>query len=497
MPHQLPLPVLSPDGKILATGDSEGRVSVWLLATGERLWELPTARDKVQALAFGNNPFSRQSEAGPAACLQLAVGSKGGRVTVWDLGRQEMRSICRGLSHYCFALAFSPDGTLLAGGAKLWDAATGEVLLHGIGGGRENAIAFSPDGRILATGGPAGFGEPGAVYVWRLGTERGILTLRGMDMAVSLVAFSPDGKLVAGLSDDWQVAIWQCETGVLVRVLDAPRGYWSDNAGLAFNHDGTQFACLTGTEAKLWDLRSGEEMRSWSMRAGSIDKLTFDPAGSLIAARIERRNGEGLPTSQTKDIVCRVRNLSVKEWRAPLVEVDDFPANVIDIALAPDGSYVVVEGNSGPDGKERAIKSFNTTNGRVLWPVTLSKTRDFACLRLDVTGRFLSYAPTDNYYPRTLVTMPLGQIVSNSETAGVLGPGAKLLAGVTRGLALFRRGSQRPLVTLGIDSLSARNDSVSFDSTGNRLAWGNTDGTVTLCDLEEVRRRLAELDMGW
>ena len=50
-------------------------------------------------------------------------------------------------------------------------------------------------------------------------------------------------------------------------------------------------------------------------------------------------------------------------------------------------------------------------------------------------------------------------------------------------------------VTLGIDGGSAVNP--QFDRAGNQLAWGNTDGTVTVCDLKEIRERLGSVGLAW
>jgi hypothetical protein len=36
-----------------------------------------------------------------------------------------------------------------------------------------------------------------------------------------------------------------------------------------------------------------------------------------------------------------------------------------------------------------------------------------------------------------------------------------------------------------------------FSADGRFIAWGNTDGMVSVCDLIEVQRRLAEVRMGW
>jgi len=64
------------------------------------------------------------------------------------------------------------------------------------------------------------------------------------------------------------------------------------------------------------------------------------------------------------------------------------------------------------------------------------------------------------------------------------------------GFSLYRAGEPNPLVTLGIDMLSVE-ESATFSGDGTRLAWGNQDGTVTVCDLPEIQRRLAALGFGW
>jgi hypothetical protein len=38
---------------------------------------------------------------------------------------------------------------------------------------------------------------------------------------------------------------------------------------------------------------------------------------------------------------------------------------------------------------------------------------------------------------------------------------------------------------------------ISFSPDGREVAWGNREGSVSVCDLDEVQRRLAEVDLGW
>src|SRR5439155_365277 len=103
----------------------------------------------------------------------------------------------------------------------------GEVL-----GNFQVGLAFSPDGRRLATSSFGAFGWSGQVAVWNLIDGRGIRTLRGLVGQVEKPICSPDGRLVAALSQDWQVAIWDRATGQLRHRLDVPQGVVADNAGL-------------------------------------------------------------------------------------------------------------------------------------------------------------------------------------------------------------------------------------------------------------------------
>src|SRR5262249_9095911 len=147
---------------LVAGGDDRGQIVVRDLATGRPVAELNAGRYRVNVLAFGRNPHIGHDGPDPLpACRRwrLAARDAGAQVRVWDLGPAvplERTIFRQGLSYQVFALAFSPDGSLLAStsrdGASLADPVTGQRLLTVRTGSYPFALAFATDGRRLAVG---------------------------------------------------------------------------------------------------------------------------------------------------------------------------------------------------------------------------------------------------------------------------------------------------------------------------------------------------------
>ncbi|MGW5052971.1 caspase, EACC1-associated type [Actinokineospora sp. NPDC004072] len=170
-------------------------------AAGYRVWEAGTGADilvagrsssaALQAIAF--SPDGRwMAKAGTGVELTEIAGRRtaprwGGRVA---------------------GLAFSPDSTLLAaagdGGVLLWPVAhpSGDELSGLLGD--ERAVAFSPDGALLAVG-----SADGAIRVWEVPGWKPAGVLDGHVGAVSRVAFDLSGNLVSAADGDSRVLVWR------------------------------------------------------------------------------------------------------------------------------------------------------------------------------------------------------------------------------------------------------------------------------------------------
>ena len=211
----------SADGRRLAVAGEGGGVGVWDVESGERLGALLRAPRghrgpetvnprTVNALAFGQGDL-------------LAAAEVGGAVRIWDLGRRELLRPPLHLPASVLGLAFSPDGSRLAipfgadfgegpNGVEILDVGSGERVARLSTDGEVRSVAFSPDGSLLAGGAVDGGALLWATDGWRrVGRPLARRNASAGDLeAVSTlhVEFSPDGHTLATSESDHSVALW-------------------------------------------------------------------------------------------------------------------------------------------------------------------------------------------------------------------------------------------------------------------------------------------------
>jgi polar amino acid transport system permease protein len=166
-------------------------------------------------------------------------------------------------------VAYTPDGGTLVsvsqdGQVLLWDVASGQVKQRfSVGSGSLNGASLTPDCNWLAT-----IGQDGVVRVLNVVTGQAVQSIGPGQGTKLVVAISSDGTRVAA-GDGNNIQVWDAQTGQTIKML---QGYWDDPAtqqtwmghtkavtAVAFSPDGTLLASGSAdTTIIFWDLASGK-----------------------------------------------------------------------------------------------------------------------------------------------------------------------------------------------------------------------------------------------
>jgi WD40 repeat protein len=151
--------------------------------------------------------------------------------------------------------------------------------------GKIKALAFSPDGRILASG-----GEDRIVRLWDAQTGSLVHALAGHAKRVGVVAFTPDGKLLVSASDDQTMKIWNVATRSLVRSIQVTAEGIDGLSSIAFSPDGQRMVSTLGAMVDLWNVSDWSRLGSFTTsESHTSGYVTYCCGSTAQAARFDAR----------------------------------------------------------------------------------------------------------------------------------------------------------------------------------------------------------------
>ena len=177
---------------------------------------------------------------------------------------------------------------------------------------RASAVAFSPDGRRLA-GASATREEPGRVGIWEVGTGRRQASLCNQDVAA--LRWTPDGRGVLLVLNDGSLVLWRVggEAEAATTLVSAPGVEQVEDVEL--RPDGEELAMAAGDKGLLrFDLDLVAAQPSARLRSSpaaqpdAIASVAYSPDGRLLAVGGSRRTVALIDTA-TGQRVCETKPL--------------------------------------------------------------------------------------------------------------------------------------------------------------------------------------------
>jgi WD40 repeat protein len=300
----------SEDGSLLACLSRGGTINVYEAQNWNQTHTIEEFKDAIDVIAW--------SPKGD----YLASSSRAGYVNIWQPGTGAMIHSIRSNTPFTFDLDWSQDGELLASGSiegpQIWRARSGD-LVHSRGETRPGstfAVAFSPDGSLLAasnnqklelldslswrsiaqleghTGNitctafsrngellASGGENEGAVFLWDTQTCELRLRLQGRSHQIDCLAFSRNGEMLATAAEN-SIDIWDTQSWSAVTTIQHP----APILGIDFSPGDGLIAVASGTQVTTYETFYWQARNVFSGHSRQVNSVLFSPQGDLLAS---------------------------------------------------------------------------------------------------------------------------------------------------------------------------------------------------------------------
>jgi WD40 repeat protein len=470
--------VFSPDGNRVVIGGDYGELLILNWQTGTVLPIQTQTSDGITALAF--SPTDELIAAG--------FGYTSETIRLWDARSGEARGQLIDHAKVVRALAFSPDGRLLAAPCdgqtiRVWSVADQAELrcLRAYHGGVED-LAFLPDGRTLVSRGNDGvrfwditassrvpgytnfaisYGFPDQARVAAQGFARGAL-----DPEVVCrygLTFTPDGQSFLAPDKDGFIDVWNIQP---VQRTERLPLLGSNNWDVALSPDGRWLAAGdTAGQVNIWDWKARRSVTNFALSFEWFGRLRFSRSGRFLLA----------------NVVAHDHRVSQKIWRIASWEEVPLPAfqpqALLSADLSPDDQLLACGDAAGavtlsrfPTGQREA--TFTNHSSSVVTVLFSPDGRTLSTSGFDEV-KFWDMSARRELGPFPEVSGGWGMAFSSD--------GRRLLtgnAGGTDPVKLWDMATHRELLALQAQGQFFMG--LSFSPDGNTLIAVSLDGVVSL-----------------
>lgn len=369
--HKKPVNSLSvsPNGKLIISGDDNGDLCLWNVKTGKLLSIWKGHKKQVNAVDFspdGKYVISNSSD----KTLKLWNVFTGKPIDVpWKWGRWPPGG------RY---IKFIPNtnyviGTTRFGRLQSWNYKTGHPFNSFWSSSRISSFAISPDGKKIVVGGENTF-EVLSIFPPHKRLIKKITRLKG---AVTSLAFSQDGKYMVsgGGRNDHMIRLWDTKTWQMIGT--SWKGHKYSVLSLAFSPDARYVVSGGGDKTiRLWDSFTGELIgRPWIGHEGVIYGITFSLDGNSIISGSD--------------------DSTLRKWKVPnrpIIVGENWYGHkkeVTSVVFSPDGNYVI----SG--SADSTLLKWDLSTGKPVTPPWVGHTRYITSIAISSDGKYVVSASGD------------------------------------------------------------------------------------------------------
>jgi WD40 repeat protein len=264
----------SPDGQLIAGGGKYGDVMLWQTADGKFVRKFEQrAQGEVRQLVFSPD----------GKLLTAQVSDFGGVMIVWDVATGKVKSQSDPLLFHQWVV--SPDGQKLAATVDpdnqimIFSLKVEPLDSPSVGTENTYVMAFSPDGRLLASS-----AEDGKVKLWFVNGDGRLREFGEISTIVSL-SFSPDSRLLAAVSIINEVAVWDTRSGRQLLYVQGTGGTSQVKVSLSFSGDNKLLLANPATGLRLWQVPGGRQLGSLALSKINIpSRVAFGRDGETVAS---------------------------------------------------------------------------------------------------------------------------------------------------------------------------------------------------------------------
>ena len=300
----------SRDGYRLATANGDGTARIWrvkkppvfnfeyasvsfsadgrFITDSKQVWDFATGERFGKALPYNAGSFSFSPDGKYILVVNNDENKKQYSAQLQDTHNWSWLTPLF-VNAFIDTAVFSADGKLLMAlsrdhSVRIWDVSTGGTLTEFTNASISRGAMFSPDGRYFVTG-----GTKGNALIWdRENGPKLVKELAGQSVPIVSVAYSIDGKFIAGEDENRNVMVWDVQTGKRKAEL---QGHFA-----GFSPDGQLILTISGGYAYVSEWALSDSVPAVVLESsGSIVDAAFSPDGMFIVTTTSQGYGQTFP----------------------------------------------------------------------------------------------------------------------------------------------------------------------------------------------------------